>query len=148
MRLRISKRLCPSVRASIRRSVRPSVSLWSGTTKNKDVGTGPLACLFGRSLAPLTHSLAPPCSLCSCAPLRSFICSLAHFAHSQARGKMSDLMSQYHIVLNHSAAVTTANTTITITHTKLKKIAIFCQFCYFCHVCLLCSFLGPIFLDS
>ena len=89
-----------------------------------------------------------------CALIRLLTRSLAHFAYSQARGKMSDVMSQYHIVLNHSAAVTTTNTTITIaititiTITKLKKIAIFCQFCHFCHICLLRSSLGPIFLDS
>ena len=38
-----------------------------------------------------------------CAPLRSFVRSLAHFAHSQARGRVGILMSQNHTVLNHSA---------------------------------------------
>ena len=45
---------------------------------------------FARSLAPLTCLLAPPYSLCSCAPLRSLACLLAHFTHSLARGKGND----------------------------------------------------------
>ena len=61
-------------------------ALWSGTNKNTDVSTGSLARPFARSLAPLTHSLAPDCSLRSRPPLRSLIRSLAHFAHSLARG--------------------------------------------------------------
>ena len=40
-----------------------SCPLWSGTNKNRDVSTGPLARPFARSLAPLTRSLAPDCSL-------------------------------------------------------------------------------------
>ena len=50
-------------------------ALWSGTNKNRDVSTGPLARPFARSLAPLTRSLAPDCSLRSRPPLRSLICS-------------------------------------------------------------------------
>jgi len=42
-----------------------------------------------RSLAPLTRSLAPDCSLRSRPPLRSLVRSLAHFAHSLARGKVN-----------------------------------------------------------
>ena len=76
--------------------------LWSGRNKNRDVRTGPLACPFARSLAPLTHSLAPPCLLCLRAPLRSFVCSLAHYAHYQARGKVGIFMSQNQAVLNHT----------------------------------------------
>ena len=50
--------------------------LWSGTTKNQDVSTGPLARLFARSLA-------PDCSLRSRAPLRSLFRSLTRsLAHS------------------------------------------------------------------
>ena len=75
---------------------------WFRSAKNQNVSTGPLACPFARSLAPLTHSLAPPCLLRSRIPLRSFVCSLAHFIHSQARGKVYNLMSQYHLVLTHS----------------------------------------------
>ena len=41
-------------------------------------GTGPLARLRACSLAPLIHSLAPPCLLRSRAPHSSFICTLAH----------------------------------------------------------------------
>ena len=38
------------------------------------LSTGPLAPPFARSLGPLTHSLAPLCSLRLRAPLRSFVC--------------------------------------------------------------------------
>ena len=65
----------------------------------------PLVRSFARSIAPLTHSLAPPCllhtacsalhashcSLHSRTMLRSFVCSLTH---SQTNRKMTDLMSQ------------------------------------------------------
>ena len=61
-------------------------ALWSGTSKNRDVSTGPLARPFARSLAPLTRSLAPDCSLRSRPPLRSLVHSLAH---SLARGKVN-----------------------------------------------------------
>ena len=63
-------------------------ALWSGTNKNREVSTGPLARPFARSLAPLTRSLAPDCSLRSRPPLCSLVRSLAHFAHSLARGKV------------------------------------------------------------
>ena len=46
-------------------------ALWSGTNKNRDVSTGSLTRPFARSLAPLTHSLAPDCSLRSRPLLRS-----------------------------------------------------------------------------
>ena len=75
-------------------------ALWSGTNKERHVSTGPLARPFACSLAPLTRSLALDCSLCSHPPLRSLIRSLAHFAHSLARGKF--LMSQNDMVLSHS----------------------------------------------
>ena len=78
-------------------------ALWSRTNKNRDVSTGPLARPFARSLAPLTRSLAPDCSLCSRPPLRSLVGSLAHFAHSLARGKVNFFMSQNDLVLSHSA---------------------------------------------
>ena len=51
-------------------SVDGSHALWSGTNKNRDVSTGPLARPFAHSFAPLTRSLA-------------------HFAHSLARGKVN-----------------------------------------------------------
>ena len=76
----------------------------SRTTKNQDVSTGPLARPFAHSLAPLTRSLAPDCSLRSRPPLHSLVRSLAHFAHSLAHGKVYNLMSQFYLVLNHSAA--------------------------------------------
>ena len=62
---------------------------WGRTAKNWDVNTGPLARPFARSLAPLTHSLAPDCSLRSRPPLHSLVRLLAHFAHSLARGKVN-----------------------------------------------------------
>ena len=79
-------------------------TLWSIIAKNTDCSTGPPARPFVCSLAPLTRSLALDCSLRSCPPLRSLIRSLAHFAHSLARGKVYDFMSQNYLVLNHSAS--------------------------------------------
>ena len=61
----------------------------TGTNKSRDVSTGPLARPFARSLAPLSRSLAPDCPLRSRPPLRSLVRSLAHFAHSLARGKVN-----------------------------------------------------------
>ena len=63
-------------------------ALWSGTNKYRDVSTGPLARPFARSLAPLTRSLAPDCSLRSRPPLCSLVRSLAHCAHSLALGEV------------------------------------------------------------
>ena len=59
-----------------RQSVR---ALWARIIKNPDESTGPLARPFARSLAPLTRSLAPDCSLCSRPPLRSLVCSLCSY---------------------------------------------------------------------
>ena len=64
-------------------------ALWSGTNKNRDVSTGPLARPFAHSLAPLTCLLTPDCLLRSRLPLHSLVFSLAHFAHSLARGKVN-----------------------------------------------------------
>ena len=58
-------------------------ALWARITKNTDWSNGPLA-------RPFACSLALHYSLRSCAPLRSFVRSLAHFAHSLARGKVDD----------------------------------------------------------
>ena len=58
-----------------------SVALWSGTNKNRDVSTRPLARSFTRSLAPLTRSLAPDCSRRSRPPLCSLVCSLCSLHH-------------------------------------------------------------------
>ena len=66
-----------------------SVAPWSGSTKNTDISTGPLACPFARSLAPLTHLLALHYLLRTRALLRL----LALFAHSLARGKVNDWMA-------------------------------------------------------
>ena len=58
-----------SVGPWVRPSVRMSRALWSKTAKNTDWSTGPIACPLARSLARLTHSLAPNCSLRSRPPL-------------------------------------------------------------------------------
>ena len=70
---------------------------------NLEVSTGPLSRPFACSLAPLTHALALPCLLCSRALLRSLIRSLAHFAHSLARGTVIDLFCVFLSILAHSA---------------------------------------------
>ena len=64
-------------RAPVRVRVCAPSALWSGTNKNRDVSTGPLARPFTRSLAPLTRALAPDCSLRSRPPLRSLVRSFA-----------------------------------------------------------------------
>ena len=82
-------------------------ALWSGTNKNRNIDTWPLARLFPHSLAPLTHSLAPDCSLRSRPPLRSLVRSLAHFAHSLARGTVNGwmaILSVFFPVFDHSAS--------------------------------------------
>ena len=63
------------------------------TAKNTDCSAAPLARPFARSLAPLTRSLAPDCSLCSRPPLRSLVRSLVNFAHFLARGTVNDWMA-------------------------------------------------------
>ena len=81
-------------------------ALWYRTNKSRDASTGPLACPFARSLAPLTRSLAPDCSLRSRPPLRSLVCSLAHFALFRASGTVNDwvaINSVFFSVLDHSA---------------------------------------------
>ena len=65
-----------------------SLPLWFRATPNRDVSTDSLARPFTRSLAPLTHSLGRHCllgSLCSYAPLRSFI-------HFLTRSKTPELV--------------------------------------------------------
>ena len=68
-------------------------TLWSIIAKNTDCSTGPPACPFACSLAPLTRLLALDCSLCSRPPLRSLIRSLAYFAHSLLCGTVNDWMA-------------------------------------------------------
>ena len=76
---------------------RRSVSaLWSGTNKNRDVSTGPLARPFARSLAPLTRSLAPDCLLRSRPPLRSLVRSL----RSIPRSRESELSYGYFVCVS------------------------------------------------
>ena len=80
-----------------KRTDRQGSAPWSGSTKNRNVSTGPLARAFARLLAPLTRLLAPPYSLCLRTPLRSLARSLTHFAHSRARGKVNDWMAIYSV---------------------------------------------------
>ena len=77
-------------------------ALWARTTKTTDWSTAPITRLFAHSLAPLTHSLALDCPLRSRPLLCSLVHSLAHFAHSLARGTVNDKMSQNDLVLSHS----------------------------------------------
>ena len=73
--------------------------------KRQDCSTGPLARPFARLLATLTRSLATDCSLRSRPPLRSFVRSLAHFAHFLTRGKKNDwmaILSVFFSIFDHS----------------------------------------------
>ena len=71
-------------------------ALWSGTNKNRDVSTGPLARPSAHSLAPLTRSLAPD----SAALTRSLARSLRSLPGSW---ESEIIMSQKDLVLSHSA---------------------------------------------
>ena len=74
---------------SARRLRKAALALWSRTTMNPYVSTGPIAHLFTRLLAPLTQSPAPPCLFRS-------------LTHSQACRLVDDLMLGRQAVLNHS----------------------------------------------
>ena len=70
---------------------------------------------FARSLAPLTCSLAPDCSLRSRPPLRSLICSLAHFAHFLACGTVNGwmaILSVFFSIFDHSALLSCIPSTL------------------------------------
>ena len=77
-------------------NARNTSTQWFRTAKNWDVSTGPIT----RLLAPLTHLLAPHCSLCLCSLLCSFVPSLAHSLIPELVEKS---MSQNGLVLSHSA---------------------------------------------
>ena len=70
--------MCTESKINCRQGSSEASARWARKAKNRDVSTGPLACPFARSLAPLTRLLAPHCSLRSRAPLRSLVRSLAH----------------------------------------------------------------------
>ena len=70
------------------RGILPQYGRHWGIYGDNDVSSGPLACPFARLLAPLTQSLAQPCSLGLRAPLRSFTHFLAH-------GKVNDSISPH-----------------------------------------------------
>ena len=72
------------------------------------IGTKVLGHSLVRLLAPLTRSLAPDCLLRSRPPLRSLVRSLAHFAHSLARGKVNNwmaILSVFFSIFTHSVVV-------------------------------------------
>ena len=64
------------------------------TAKNREASTGPLACLFAPSLAPLTLLIAPHCSLRSRTPLHSFIHSLIHSLSSSWESERLDVLKR------------------------------------------------------
>ena len=64
-----------------------SMQSWLKRYEIDALGTGPFTPPFACSLAPLTQSLAPHCSLRSRAPLRSFVRSLAHSLTPELMGK-------------------------------------------------------------
>ena len=72
--------ISPFLRAQLRlfHSVACQRAQWFRTAKNRDVSSGTLARPFACLLAPLTHLLAPHCSLRLRAPRRSFVRSLTH----------------------------------------------------------------------
>ena len=65
-------------------------ALWSRTAKNTDWSKEPLVCLLICSHRPRVCLLCPARFACA---LRSLVCLLAHFAHSLARGTVSDWMA-------------------------------------------------------
>ena len=87
----------------------PDIPLWFRLNKNRDMKTGPLACLLACLLKLLTHLLACTAHPFTCSTLLSFICSLAcsMLTHSQACGKVKDSKSKHFAVLNHKAYVQT-----------------------------------------
>ena len=86
---KMNKRRCLHLRDTTGKHSRRNAStlLLFGTAMNRDLSTGPLTRPFACSLAPLTHSLASHRLLRSCAPLRSFVCSLAHSLTPELVGK-------------------------------------------------------------
>ena len=99
------------------------VPLWLITAKNTDCSTGPLAHPFTLSLAPLTRSLAPDCSLCSRPPLRSLVRSLAYFAHSLARGTVNDGMAILSCFFQFSTVVRRLSSVAKHFHPKLSFVS-------------------------
>ena len=61
--------------------------LWARKMKNPDLSTGPLARSLAHWLDPLTHYLAPHCSLCSPAMLSSLVCLLVRPLNPELSGK-------------------------------------------------------------
>ena len=78
---------CGKIDQGKKKKLLVTTALWSRTSKNPDVSTGLLTLSFTPSLAPLTHWLAPPCSLCSGVPPRSFVHSLPFSLTPELVGK-------------------------------------------------------------
>ena len=84
------------------RHARGAGALWSGTNKNRDVSTRPLARPFART----AHSLACSRLLASLAPFAALTRSLARLLRSLPCLWESELlMSQNDLVFSHSALV-------------------------------------------
>ena len=77
-----------------------AIAQWFRTAKDRDISTGPLACLFASLLALLTCVLAPHCLLHS-RRSAALICSLSWpFTHSQAHGK-EDFVNDMHELISY-----------------------------------------------
>ena len=77
----------------------PKIALWSGTNKNRDVSTGPLARPFART----AHSITCSGLLVMLAPSAALTRSIARLLRSLPRSWESEfLMSQNDLVLSHS----------------------------------------------
>ena len=87
--------------------------LWSGTNKNRDVSTGPLARPFART----AHSFACSGLLASLAPSATLTHLLARSLRSLPRSWESELlMSQNDLILSHSVVVV-----VVLTSRKTKE---------------------------
>ena len=74
-----------------------SISQWARSTKKPDVSTGPLACPFAHSLAPLTRSLTPHYLLGSCASLTRSLPHSLCFNPSLTPSLVNDWMAIYSV---------------------------------------------------
>ena len=128
-----TRRLSTCVILPTKPTMRPLayITLWSGTNKNRDLSTGPLARPFACSLAPLTRSLAPDCSLRSRPPLRSL-----------PRSWESEfLMSQNDLVLSHSAVWDSGTGVVWTNASKLQRrvFVVSARICVLLYICLYIS---------
>ena len=75
-----------------------ATALWSGTDKNRDVSTGPLARPFARpfarSLPTFTHSLAPNAHSFACSAFRALLVCSTALIHSFTRSLTPELLGK------------------------------------------------------